>query len=417
MRVELIATGTELAVGLTCNTNHQYLAERLTGLGASVNWQTTVPDGEVLIAEAVRIAAGRCDVVVVTGGLGPTRDDLTRQAVAMACGVELRLDHDALERLERLFAARGYALGENNKLQAYVPEGGELLSNDLGTAPGFHVQHAGADIYVLPGVPSEMKRMFERHVAPQLACRGGAEGRGAFTKTLWVYGVPESQLDRRIGHLIQPDSNPVVGLTVSRGVVGVRITARAETPEKAASTAEATAAEVRALLGLDVFGEGTDTLEEVVAAMLITSGRTLAVAESCTGGLITSLLTDVSGISAVLLEGVVAYSNEAKVNRLSVARETLASHGAVSAEVAGQMAEGIRRAAGSDYGIATTGIAGPTGGTSEKPVGLVYTALASEDGMEVKQHQFLGLRGDVKDRAAKSALNMLRLKLLEASPS
>jgi len=412
MQAHLLSIGTELVIGQTVDTNAPWLAQRLAEMGIECTRQVTVGDDRQAIATAVSAAADEADVLIATGGLGPTLDDLTRFAVADVLGAELAIDEASLAALAAFFAARRRAMPEANRVQALIPRGATPLANACGTAPGIHAPHRRAAMFFLPGVPSEMRAMFENEVRPRLAGRTG--GRTIVQHTLHTFGLPESVLGEQIADLMRPDRNPHVGTSAADLVISIRINAAGADAAEARRLAAEDADEIRRRLGSAVFGEQGETLAEAVGRLLLASGRTVSTAESCTGGLVAKRLTDVSGSSGYFGQGFVTYANEAKTRLLAVPAELIARHGAVSREVAEAMAVTCRRFSGTDYAISTTGIAGPTGGTAEKPVGLVYLGLATETGCAVRELR-LGetlAREAIRDRTAKLALNLLRLALL-----
>jgi nicotinamide-nucleotide amidase len=410
----IIATGTELALGQTVNTNGAWLAAQLAALGLRTERHVTVADDAVATRDVVLQAAQACDVVVVTGGLGPTDDDLTRQALADAAGVALELHPPSLEHLRAFFAARGREMPERNRVQALVPRGAQVLPNPCGTAPGVRIELHGTPCYALPGVPFEMRAMFAREVAPQL--RPAADDAVLLSRRLHTCGLGESDIGMRLEDLMRRGRNPEVGTTAEFGIVGIRINAAAETRAAAEAGLDETEREVRRRLGEVVFGRDEETLASVVGAILLAAGQTLSTAESCTGGMIGALLTDVPGSSRYYHGGVVAYANNAKTNLLGVGTALLAEHGAVSEPAARAMAQGVALAFGTGCGISVTGIAGPDGGTAQKPVGLVYIGLLIPSGVTVQECRFGGdsPRAAIRIRAARTALNLLRLQLLRA---
>ena len=408
----VISTGTELALGQTVGTNSAWLAAQLAALGIRTERHVTVPDDAAATREVLLQAADACDLTLLTGGLGPTEDDLTRQALADAAGVPLELHSPSLEHLRAFFAARGREMPERNKVQALAPRGAAILPNPCGTAPGLRIELRGRPCYALPGVPFEMRVMFEREVAPQL--RAGGQGPVLLSRRVHTCGLGESDLGQRIADLMQRGRNPEVGTTADLGVVSVRINVAAPTRAAAETELARTEAELRRRLGDAVYGRDDDTLASVVGAQLAAANRTLSTAESCTGGLIGALLTDVPGSSEYYRGGVIAYANDAKANLLGVGREEIETHGAVSAPVARGMAQGAARALGTDYAIAVTGIAGPSGGTAQKPVGLVFIGLCTPSETEVRECRFGSdsPREAIRVRSARMALNLLRLSLL-----
>ena len=411
MRAEIISVGTELVRGELVDTNSAFLARELGELGIETVRHVTVGDDEEALAAAIGEVAAKSDLAIITGGLGPTPDDITRQAVARAAGAALVPDPASLVYIEGLFKSWGRAMNPANAVQADFPAGATVIFNPRGTAPGFRMRICRSEVVVLPGVPSEMKAMWAETVRPYLAGKGG----GVFvTRTLNCFGRGESDVTEAVRDLMAPGRNPLVGDTAEDAVIKLRIRAHAATVEEALTLIAATKAEARRRLGTIVFGEDDDTLESVVANLLISRRLKLAVAESCTGGLVSKRLTDISGVSAAFIQGIVPYADEAKVKLLGVPRALLDEHGAVSAEVARAMAEGERRSAATDFGLSVTGIAGPTGGTPLKPVGLVYIAVASARGTKARELRLRGTRDQVRDRSAKNALDMLRLEIIAA---
>ncbi len=412
MQAHLLSIGTELVIGQTVDTNAAWLAQRLAELGITSSRHVTVADDQAAVAAAVATAADEADVLIATGGLGPTLDDLTRFAIADVLAVELVPDEASLAALTEFFLARRREMPEANRVQAMIPRTATALPNTCGTAPGIHARHRRAEMFFLPGVPSEMRAMFENEVRPRLAGRTG--GRTIVQHTLHTFGLPESVLGERIADLMRSDRNPHVGTSAADLVISIRINAAGADAAEARRLAAQDVEEIRRRLGRAVFGEQGETLAEAVGRLLLASGRTVSTAESCTGGLVAKRLTDVSGSSGYFVQGFVTYANVAKTRLLGVPTELIACHGAVSREVAEAMAVNCRRLSGTDYAISTTGIAGPTGGTAEKPVGLVYLGLATATGCEV-QELCLGetlSRGAIRDRTAKLALNLLRLTIL-----
>jgi nicotinamide-nucleotide amidase len=414
MNAEIISVGTELTTGAIVDTNSAWLSRSLAELGVSVTRHVTVDDDRAREAEAIAAAAARADVVIVNGGLGPTRDDLTRFALADVLRQPLEESAEARGQIEALFARMSRRPSASDAVQALIPRGAVFVENPIGTAPGIAAQVGACRVFCLPGVPRELQRMFEA-VAAQLRAQTGI-GRGALAiRALHTFGAYEADLGRRIESFMEPGRNPAVGTTASEGVISVRIVARAGDAAAAAALADGDERALRALLGDLIFGTGTDTLASVVARLLTERRLTIATAESCTGGLLCKALTDISGSSNYLLRGYVTYSNEAKVELLGVPPALIEAHGAVSEEVARAMALGCRERGRSDLAVSITGIAGPTGGTADKPVGLVYIGLADAAGAEVKTCRFAPhlSREGVRDRACKTALNMIRLSLTQ----
>ena len=406
LRAVILGIGDELITGQVVDSNSAFLSSRLAERGIETIAHWTIGDDRAAIADVFDRAAQAADVVIATGGLGPTPDDLTRDGLADAMGVELVRDETSLAQIEAFFQERGLTASDVNRRQALCPAGAEPLANTMGTAPGVAATLHQARVFVLPGVPHEMRNMFAQHAEPRLTGAGVTVSR-----VIHTFGMGESDVGKALADLmVLPDVR--VGTTVAAGVISVRI--RFVTDDRAAAEARvaAVADDVKQRLGSIVVGEGEATLPVVVGDLLRANGQHVATAESCTGGMIGQLLTSVSGSSDIYLGGVVAYANEIKQAMLDVPAELLAAHGAVSEPVAAALAEGCRRRLGADWAVATTGIAGPTGGTADKPVGLVFTAVAGPDGTKVSRHLITGTRQIVRLRAARATLNELRLRLM-----
>ena len=409
----VLTIGDELLRGEIVDSNKSFLSQRLLQLDLETERHVTVADDPDAIEQTLREAVGRARVVLISGGLGPTRDDITTGVVARTFGRKLVRDAGVLAGIREFFAAVGREMAENNAKQADFPEGAEVLPNPLGTAPGFMLAVDDARIFCMPGVPRELYRMMDEEVLPRirqhLQKSGGTVVRATLIRT---FGLGESSLDRELEDLARDDPRVVLGFRTQFPDNLVRVLVRAPDAAAAEARLAQVTAEVRERLGALIVDEGERRLEEVVASLLSERGRTVAVAESCTGGLITHLLTEVPGSSAFLLEGLVAYSNAAKVRDLGVSPEDLEAHGAVSEPVAAQMARGARERVGADIGLATTGVAGPDGGTDEKPVGTVYIAMATSDGVTARRYQLMRERTRNKQLAAHIALDWLRRELL-----
>jgi nicotinamide-nucleotide amidase len=357
----------------------------------------------------LNLASDDADVVLVTGGLGPTDDDVTRQALAKFLGSELQLRSELLEKIQKIFACRERPMPERNKIQAYIPAGTKTIENNLGTAPGIRAESEGKLFFVMPGMPSEMKQMFEESVFAELK---RFVGKGAvFVLKLKCFGAGESVIAEKLGELMQRGRNPLVNCTVQYGVITLHIIATAEDKDKAQEMAEKCEKTLRNALGKLIYGTGEQTLAEVVGAKLAQQKKTIAVAESCTGGTLAKLLTDIPGASRYFTYGWVTYSNIAKITEFGVKADLIKEDGAVSEKIAEAMAKGARKRAGTDFAIGITGIAGPSGGSEQKPVGLVYISVDSDDGCETKRFIFAHNRDFIRLQAAQTALNMLRLKL------
>lgn len=400
---EILCVGTEILIGDIVNTNAAYISEKLALMGISQYYQAAVGDNPKRLADAINAALDRCDLLIMSGGLGPTYDDLTKETAAKCMGRELVLNEEALENMKRIFAFRGRVMTKNNEKQAFVPVGSTVFQNGAGTAPGCAIEdfERGKIIVMLPGPPFEMKKMFSEQVMPYLE---------KFTDTRFVshnvniFGMGESEVESRLKDLMEGSVNPSVAPYCGDGEVRLRVTASAKTVEECEILVAGAIERIKnSEVGSVIYGVDT-TLAEAVVKRYSEIGKTLAIAESCTGGLIAKRVTDVSGSSQILGYGCVTYANEAKVKLLSVSPETLESYGAVSEQTAREMAMGVRALAGADVGIATTGIAGPGGGTPEKPVGLVYLGIASEKGVRVLRLMLKGDRDRVRILASSSAL-------------
>jgi nicotinamide-nucleotide amidase len=417
--VWVLTIGDELLRGEIVDSNKSHLSQRMLALELETTRHVSVPDDPSAMEEVLREAAARARVVLVSGGLGPTRDDLTTEIAARTFGRKLVRDAESLEQIRAFFRRFNREMAENNAKQADFPEGAEILPNPIGTAPGFMLDvpspspaEPPTQLFFMPGVPRELYRMLDDEVVPRISARLG-RGRVVRARLLRTFGIGESNLDRMLADLAQGDPDAVLGFRTQFPDNLVRILVRAADERSAEARLDALEREVRARLGDLVVAAGEQKLEEVVAALLRERKRTIAVAESLTGGLIASRLTDVPGSSAYLLEGVVAYANDAKVRALGVSPESLARHGAVSEPVARQMAEGVRRNAGADVGLATTGVAGPDGGSAEKPVGTLWLALADGAGTIAHRYQLMTDRARNKELASQLALDWIRRRLLD----
>lgn len=413
MNAEIISVGTELLLGEIVDTNSAELAESLAALGVNVYYHNTVGDNVARLVATLSQSMERSDLVIVTGGLGPTEDDITRECLAQVAGVPLVLNERALEDIREFFHRLGREMTANNERQAYLPQGATMLANPMGTAPGIWLTVGNAHVICLPGVPKEMRAMWRSEVIPRLEALVGNE-QVIRSRTLRLFGIGEADLATRVADLLE-GSNPTLAPYAGNGEVRLRMTARAPSDDEAFRLMEPVEAELRARLGNLIYGYNEATLESALGELLTRAGKTIAVAESCTGGLIAHRVTNVPGSSAYFGQGWVTYSNEAKARELGVPWDLLNRHGAVSPQVAAAMAKGALAQSGADFAVATTGVAGPGGGTPAKPVGLVYFSCARKDGMvQTHSQRFLGPREDIKWRAANAALNMLRLVLLES---
>lgn len=411
MIAEILCIGTELLLGDIVNTNAQYLSRRLADLGISVYHQSVVGDNVERLKKELEEAFARADLVITTGGLGPTPDDLTKETGADYFSKKMVLDQESLNKLNSYFIKNGKGeLKGNNIKQAYFPEGSLILPNNHGTAPGCVIEENNKILIVLPGPPREMKPMFEDSVVPFLK----KYSKGILkSKVLRICGIGEGIMAEKISDIINDSINPTVAPYAKEWEVTLRITSKADTEEEASKLIEPVEREIRKRLGENIYGEDETSLEEVIAELLLSKNLTISTAESCTGGLIASRLVDYPGVSSVFLEGAVTYSNEAKIDRLKVKKETLENFGAVSEETAREMAEGIAKTAGTDIGLSTTGIAGPGGGTPEKPVGLVYVGLSINGNVQVKKLELCGNREMIRRRTTIAALDWLRRELIK----
>lgn len=409
MKAEIISVGTELLLGQIVDTNAAYLGQQLAELGIDVFFKQTVGDNPARVRGAVRLALSRADVVLITGGLGPTEDDLTVASVAEELNLPLEPHAEIAERIRQFFEVRGRVPTETVYKQALIPTGARAIPNLRGTAPGVHIDQDGRELFIMPGVPFEMYGMMESYVIPRLRERTG--GVVIRSRVLRVTGEGESTVEARIKNLIGGTS-PTIAPYAKLGEVHLRVTAKGA-PSDVAAQLDAGEAGLRERLGEMIYGTNEESLELVVGRLLGERAATLAVAESCTGGLVAKRLTDIPGSSAYFLEGIVAYSNEAKRDQLGVSAASIEQHGAVSAEVAEAMARGIRDRAGSTYGLSVTGVAGPTGGTTAKPVGLVLLGLATAERTEHRRVNFgtEAGRSGIRWLAAQAALNLLRLHI------
>ena len=424
---EILSIGTELLLGQILDTNSQFISTELAHLGIDCLYRSTVGDNANRIAAAFKLALDRSDIVISTGGLGPTDDDLTHACIAELFKAEMDFDSNVVARIEDFFARRGINMPASNKKQAYRPHGAEILPNPVGTAPGIIwtleealLQQAGIAepqrrryILTFPGVPSEMKQMWLDSARNFLAsCFVPSQ---LWSQELKHFGIGESALAEKYAHLLK-GSNPTVAPLAGQGECRLRVSAKATTKEEAESLARPIIEEIKAGSGYLCYGVDDETLESVVGKYLRGKGLTVAAAESCTGGLFSKRLTDIDGSSRYVRLNVVTYANEAKCELLGVSQDLLDKHGAVSAECARSMATGVRHLSSADIGISITGIAGPDGGTEEKPVGLVYIGLASAQQVKVFPFRFderLGRRG-IRQRSSSEALNILRLHLLDS---
>jgi nicotinamide-nucleotide amidase len=408
-KASIVSIGNELLNGQTVDTNTAYLSSELFSIGIPVVSSYTIGDELEAIVRALNLAAADADIILVTGGLGPTDDDLTRQAFADYLGTELQLQTDLLDRLENYFKSRNLQMSEKNKIQAYIPAGARPIENSIGTAPGIMIEVKGKLFFAFPGVPSEMKRMFTESVFPELQRFSGEQA--VVVRKLRCFGAGESTIAELLEDTCQRGRNPLVNSTVEYGIITLHIIATSRDKETAGQMAEQAEKIIRNKLGELVYGTAEQSLAEVVGKKLAQQGKTIAVAESCTGGIVARLLTDIPGASKYFTHGWITYSNTAKTSELGIAADLIEKYGAVSEQVAQAMAFNARKKARTDFAIGITGIAGPDGGTELKPIGTVYITVDSDKGCYTERYHFSHGRRAVRLRAAQTALNMLRLKL------
>lgn len=410
LSAEIIAIGSELLASDRTDTNSLWLTEQLNRLGIDVKLKTVVGDDDARLEEVVKDAVKRSGVVITTGGLGPTEDDITRKVVARALKRRLTLSEPMLAELRERFKSFGMNMPERNSRQAMVIEGSEVLANPNGSAPGLYLEHEGCSVALFPGPPREMKPMFENHVQPRLEKLAGDV---RFSRrVLRVAGMGESAVDERIAPIYSKYQNPQTTILFNSSEIEVHLRAQGRTEKDAEALLDDLSLKIEKELGNAVFSFRGEKMEEVVGRSLAVKGFTVAVAESCTGGLIAQRLTNVPGSSKYFVEGLVTYSNESKTRLLGVDKKLILEFGAVSQQVARDMARGVRHRAKADFGLAVTGIAGPEGGSEEKPVGLVFIALADEAHTEHKRFVLPGDRELIRWRASQAALDMLRRRLI-----
>ena len=408
MIAEILSVGTELLMGQIANTDAQFISRRLGELGVTIYRHSTVGDNPARVREALQEALSRSDMVITTGGLGPTEDDLTKEMVAEYFGLEMELHQPSLDALKAFMERFGKKMTPNNLKQAYFPRGCTVMPNACGTAPGCIVEQGGKTVAVLPGPPMELMDMFDRQLAPYLQARSGQVIRSRFLK---IFGLGESNVETLLSDLFH-SGNPTLALYCGPGEVTARITARAAAPEKAEAMMQPVYEEILRRVGEAYYGEGVNrTPADAVLELLKKRGETVTFAESCTGGLLCGAFVDCTGASDCLKESYVTYANEAKENLLGVKSETLARRGAVSGECAREMALGAARAAGADWAVSVTGIAGPGGGTAEKPVGTVWIGVAHRGAAQAREYHFRGQRQWIRKLSVVNALNQLRLAM------
>jgi nicotinamide-nucleotide amidase len=414
VKTELLSIGSELTSGQNLDTNSQWLSRRLAEIGIPVGWHTTVADDLEDNVQAFRVATNRASLVIATGGLGPTQDDLTREALARLAGVDLVFHQPSFDYIRELFAQRRRHMPDKNRVQAMFPTGAEPILNDRGTAPGIWMSVGGCQVVAMPGVPSEMFHMFETKVKPRLLHQG-LSGGVLIQRKINCFGAGESALEEKLLDLTRRGQVPEVGITVSDATISLRIVARGLDREAAQAQIAPVEETIRQRLGDLVFGTDEEELQDAVVRVLGEKHRTLAVAESVTGGMLAEHIVAVPGSSGCFLGGIISYDNRIKSTLLGVPAPLIAEHGAVSDEVVRAMAEGCRARLQSDYALSTVGLAGPGGATQDKPIGLVFVGLSWEGGMVSHRFSWSGTRDEIRSRTTKLALNTLRLHLLKSS--
>jgi nicotinamide-nucleotide amidase len=414
VNAEIIAVGSEMLTPHKQDTNSLYLTEKLNGLGVEVRFKSIVGDDREGLVAAAKLAMRRSEIVIFSGGLGPTEDDLTREAVAEALGLTLNRDPEILARLEERFAKRGYKFSANNAKQADVIANAIALPNTMGTAPGQWIggKYDGRDriLMLLPGPPYELKALFEGECIPRL--RAKIPEQHIAVRTLKMAMLPESQVDARVSPIYKAFADVETTILAGGGEIQLHLRCRKESQAEADARVEELAEKIEDEMGDAIFSRKGETIEQIVSYLLQMRGMTLATAESCTGGMLAERITSLSGSSRHYLGGAVVYSNELKTQFANVPKDVIDKHGAVSREVAAALAEGIRKRCLSNFGVGITGVAGPTGGTEQKPVGLVYIALASDEGTQVVERNFPSDRARIRQFATLQALEMIRRALI-----
>lgn len=411
MKCEIISVGSELTSGQNLDTNSQWLSQRLAEAGIAVGWHTTIADDLDINFQAFRLASERAELVLVTGGLGPTQDDLTREVMARVAGVEMVFHQESFDTIRQMFERRGRTMPERNRVQALFPAGAVPIPNSCGTAPGVWMRLGRAWFAAMPGVPTEMKVMFEQSVLPGLRELGLARG-VLIQRKINTFGTGESHVEEKLFDLTRRGHVPEVGITASDAIISLRIFARAQTREEALAQIAPVEATIRERLGDLVYGVEEEGVQDALFRLLVEQRKTLGVAESVTGGALAQQITGVPGASAHFLGGIVAYDSRVKVNLLGVPQSLIDEKGVVSAEVAEAMAVGCRARLGCDLALSTTGVAGPEAQGPDCPVGLVYVGLAWEGGVSSMSFSWIGTRAEVQRRTARMALNRARLHLL-----
>ena len=411
MTVEIIAVGTEILLGNIVNTNAAYLAEKCAGLGLSCYHQDVVGDNEERLMETIRLALTRADIILLSGGLGPTQDDLTKEAAAKVMGKELYLHEPSREAIRQFFAERNLEITENNWKQAMVPEGAVVVENPGGTAPGIIIAENGKHVVLMPGPPGELIPMFEKSIMPYLA---GLTSGVIYSQTVKICGVGESKAESMVEDLVSAQNNPTIATYAKTGEVHLRVTATAPDEKEAKKLVKPMVKELKGRFGNHVYTTDSEvTLEKAVVDLLAANKLTACTVESCTGGMLSARLINVPGVSEVFKSGYVTYSNKSKRKLLGIKKNNLMKHGAVSEQIAREMAKTAAVLARTDVSVSTTGIAGPDGGTPEKPVGLVYIASNVCGRTTVKECRFHGSREKIRESTVSAALSLMRECILQ----
>ncbi|HOV28127.1 MAG TPA: competence/damage-inducible protein A [Pseudobacteroides sp.] len=410
MKAEILAVGTELLMGQIANTNAQYISGRLPEVGIGVYYHTVVGDNPSRLKECLSLAIKRADIVIMTGGLGPTKDDLTKETISEFFGRKLVLHQESLQKIEDFFKKLNRDMTENNKKQAYLPEGSLVIENNNGTAPGCIIEDGQKVVVMLPGPPKEMRPMFDKTVMDYFSKKAKFKIVSRFVR---IFGIGESAMEEKIIDIIDRQTNPTIAPYAKDGEVTLRITAMCNNDKEGEELITPVIDEIKNRLGDTVYSVDNKSLEEVVGELLIKNNISISFAESCTGGLLSSKITDIPGISSVFAGSMVTYSNDVKARNLGVSEETLKTHGAVSSSTAKEMAVNIRRIMNTRLGLSITGIAGPGGATESKPVGLVYVALADENDVVCRKLNLLGDRNKIRNNTVLNALDMIRRYILQ----
>ncbi len=410
MKAEIIGVGTELLMGQISNTDAQFLSRELSGLGIDVFYHHVVGDNLARLVELIKKVALRSDIIITTGGLGPTQDDLTKDGVAEAFGLKMIKDEESANNLNSFFKSIHRDITINNYRQAYFPEGSIILKNERGTAPGCILETEGTTVIVLPGPPRELNHMFLKSVKPYLEEKSGYIIKSNLIK---IFGIGESDLEDRLMHFIDKQVNPTLATYASAGQVSLRVTAKAKNDKEAEDLLSPVVNEIKEFLGDNIYSVTGESLPEVVFGLLKEKGKKIAFAESCTGGMLSSMIIDLPGSSSVLDMSVISYSNESKIAELNVPKDVINEHGAVSSETAAKMAVGLLNKSRADIAVSVTGIAGPDGGTPEKPVGLVYICLYDGKKEYIKKLTFARERNYNRLYSALHALDMIRRYLTD----